>query len=161
MDRDRWSVRGDRRHVRLAVRRRRGGEDDATHTGAAHGVQQGEAAHHVVVPVDLRRCDRLSHQRLRREVEDGLDAVGENVLGLGDGRVHERGTVRDGIGVPCVEVVQHDDLVPRLEQLGRHDRPDVPGTAGDQKLHGALTFLARRPSSDGSGEASERSGPYG
>jgi hypothetical protein len=45
----------------------------------------------------------------------------------------------DGGGVPAREVVEHDDVVPRIEQLGRDDRADVAGAARDKGLHAAAS----------------------
>jgi len=48
-----------------------------------------------------------------------------------------RGSGGDRAGVPAREVVQHGDLVTRVEQLLRDHRADVARAARDQKLHGA------------------------
>ena len=44
--------------------------------------------------------------------------------------------VRDRRAMPAVERVEHGDVVAAGEQLLGDDRPDVAGTAGDEKAHG-------------------------
>ena len=61
-------------------------------------------------------------------------ALGEDALGVVDGAADEARSLGNSVGMAGVEVVQHDDVVPGLEQLGGHHRPDVAGSTGDEKL---------------------------
>lgn len=59
-----------------------GGEDDACDAVGAHGLQQGQRAADVAVPVALGAGHRFGHHRAGGEVQHGLDSVaGEDVGG--------------------------------------------------------------------------------
>ena len=48
---------------------------------------------------------------------------------------HELGIVGHGVTMPSREVVDHCDLVVRLEEPGGYDAADIAGTTCDKHLH--------------------------
>ena len=126
----------NRRPLGLAVDRRGGGEDDRPDTDLAHRLEQRDRAAQVVRPVLGRVRHRLADQRLGREVQHRLGAVGEHLGGaVAQRALDERGAGRHGVGEPGGQVVEHRDVVPGRDQLPGHDAADVAGPAGDEHSH--------------------------
>ncbi len=65
-----------------------------------------------------------------------VDASREQAAGVAaQVTADEDGAGRDGVGVPGGQVVEHDDLVAGLDQLGSDNAADIPGAPGDEQLH--------------------------
>ena len=75
---------------------------------------------------DVAAIDQLREQRF---VRDRVDRVGKTRAAL------EMGDVVDRSGR---QVVEHDDLVPIVEQPLGEMRSDETGTAGDERLHARI-----------------------
>ena len=128
---------GHRDPLRLPIHRGGGGEDDPAGSGDPHRVQQGERPAQVVLPVQGGLGHGLADQRLGREVQHRVHAVGQQRRGVPDAAADKGCAGRHRVLVPGGQVVQHRDLVALGHQQRANDTADVPGTAGDQQLHPA------------------------
>ena len=95
------------------------------------------ASAQVVRPVLGRIRHRLANQRVRGEVEDGLDvAFGQHAGGLVTDRgADERRVVRYRVLVAGGQVVEHRHVMPGREQVHGDYAADIPGAAGNQEPH--------------------------
>ena len=83
--------------------------------------------------------DGLRHERQRGEVEHRIEAASEPFLegmGVVERELQVRRAGRDRRTVAAAQIVQHDDLVARVQQLCRDDRAHVAGAARDEGPHG-------------------------
>ena len=81
--------------------------------------------------------ERGLHVGLRGQVEDDVGRA--EVEPLADVALDERGR---RVHVPALaerQVVDHDDLVPALDEAVDEVRPDEPGTTGHDRLHRAVS----------------------
>src|SRR4051812_9713716 len=132
---------------RLAVDRAGRREHEPPDARLAHRVEEVERRDEVAAVVALGVLDGLRDERERREVQHRVPPLGEG--GLGGLEVVERhvevaSALRDRAGVATVEVVEDRDLVPRVDELGGHDRADVAGAAGHEELHAAESDTSPR-----------------
>src|SRR5919112_3027796 len=127
----------------------------------AHRLQKVERPADVVAVVDLRLLYGLADEGERREVEHAFEAFGERLAG--ETGVHEVSLNQvspfgDGLAVSFGEVVEHDRLVARFDELGGDDAADVAGPAGHQDLH-EPTIFPRKVSALTSGRTSMMNAP--
>ena len=142
VDRLRGEVLGDQVHVRHAVDGGGGREDHVPHPGARTGREHVGQARDVVVPVHLRVLDGLPDLLVGGEVDHRVRAGGPQVegellarIGQGDVELDELGPLRPA-AQPGREVVDHDHLLPLLQEESHHVRPDVSGTTDHESRHG-------------------------
>ena len=140
-------VLGDGDAGRVAVDGGRRAEHKVVAVVPAHDVQDGQGAVEVVGVVLDGLVDALAHRLVGCKLNDGGDvgALAEDVLdviGLGHVRLIEAevlaGDLLDAVQhhrAGVVEVVRHDDVVPRVQQLDAGVAADVPGAARYQNCH--------------------------
>ncbi len=116
--------------------------------GVEDGLEQSERRHHVALPVEPRLGDRLLDPDLRREVEDRVNLlVAEergDICGAGHIAEDERDPRRHGIAMAARQVVDHDRLVPGVDERLHHVRADEARAAGDQRPHAGFGASAMR-----------------
>ena len=138
---------GDR--LGQAVDRRGRAEDQAAQARLAHGLQEGDAAHDVLVVVEGRVAHRLADLGARRAVEDRVDPAdqqeGHDRRRVADAADDQLGLRRDGQGVAGDQRVEHGDLVARLQQPFHGDAADVARPAGDEDVHQRSRKRRKRP----------------
>ena len=89
---------------------------------------------HVGPVVALRVADRLADERERGEVQHPVEPFandGVHVVWVEEVCDHQPGSVGDRFAMSLPEVVEHDHLMLRGQQMAGDDRPDVAGAAGD------------------------------
>jgi hypothetical protein len=133
----RLAVLARRIALRLAVDGRRRRDDDANARGRA---RFEDALRREQVPPDVDRKDvaEAAHARLRREMEDAVDAVEvELLVGEVDAQHLEAARVLFLLGRVVVvrEAVDADDVVPGLLQRARELRADETRSARDDVSH--------------------------
>jgi len=83
--------------------------------------------------------DRLADQRQRGKVQNAVEPAGAQgatrILGIAQVSHDQLRLGRHRLPVSALEVVKDHDLMAVLDQQARHDRADVSGAAGDEKLH--------------------------
>src|SRR5215207_6148833 len=116
----------------------RRGEHKPLYSSLTHRFEQVEGSADVVAVVALGLLDGLAHQREGGEVQDAVEASGEDdfqpfcVEKVG---LDEAGLFGDGPLVSFREVVQDGCLVARFDELVGDHAPDVACPARDQELH--------------------------
>jgi hypothetical protein len=70
---------------------------------------------------------------------------GQHGGGVVDVGPYEGGVRRDGLAETCAEVVQHDDLVPGVQQQPAGDAADVAGASGDEQFHDVAPSIGAIP----------------
>jgi len=131
---------------RVAVYGGRGAEYDTVGPGSLHGLQQAQAANDVVVVVGERLGHRLAHGLEAGKVDHRIEALrGKEVVQQGAvtdvALTPGYGTAGDGLyALYCLvraiaEIVEHRDIVPRLQQEYAGVATDVSGAAGYEQLH--------------------------
>ena len=119
----------------------------------AHFLGQNQKADQVVVVILHRLLDALAHGLQAREMDHRVDPI--VVKRLADGRavaqiaLAERqilsGNFADAverIGLGVDEIVDHDHLVARVQQLHARMTSDKAGAAGHQYLHTSRPFIS-------------------
>ena len=134
----------DGHFLRLAVDRRGAAEDDTVDPGFTQGVQQADAADHVLGEVQAGILHRLSDQRARRAVQHRVDVVllerGDHGIPIAHRDDDQLCTGRDRFAMAGHERVEGHHLVAGEDELFHGDGADVSGAAGDEDAH-------QRPSS--------------
>ena len=130
----------DRHALRIVEQIGRGGEDEPPHTGRGGGLQQVGRVDQIVPQVLERLRHALPDQGIGGEMHDAADVrlVGEKLrqaAPVGQVAFYEGRSWMHRAAVALIEVVQHDHLMPRVDQLRSGDAADVARAAGDQKLH--------------------------
>src|SRR5215211_1660156 len=141
-----WSCLLYRHLLGLPVDSGRRRKDEPPCTRFAHRLQEVERPADVVAVVALGLLHRLSDEGERGEVEHAVEALGERLAG--ESGIHEVSldqacSFRDGLSVSFAEVVEHDRLVTRCDELGGDDATYVAGPAGYKDLHGPSIFPRR------------------
>ena len=77
-------------------------------------------------------CHRLADQRLRREVQHRLHAVGQHLGGRLTQRALDDVAPAAPRRVAGGQVIEHGDLVAGRQERCGDDAPDIPGAAGDE-----------------------------
>ena len=96
-----------------------------------------ERRHHVAPPVQLGPLHGLADQRLGREVQHAVEAVGEHLVrSLREVGLDEPRLRRHRVAVAGRQVVEHDHLVAGVHQVRGAHTADVAGATGDEQLHG-------------------------
>ena len=120
-----------------------------------HALQKDLHTVDIVVEIQERLFHALSHQRIRCEVNDSLDAVLRE-----DPIQHRRVPDIPFIelclrmqrpSVPCLQVVDDHDFLVLRNQLMHCMRPDISGSAANQNRH--IPFLLISPHPQGMGKA--------
>lgn len=109
----------------------------------AHGAEQRHGAADVVLPVLLGLHDRLADLREGGEVQDAVEGGVQPLGGVADVALDEGGSGRDTLAEAGGEIVEDDDLVPRLQQVLGHDTADIPRATCHQVLHELATSRSR------------------
>ena len=148
-------VLGHRHVVGLAVDRGRGREHNVAHAVVAHGAGHRQRAAQVVLVVLDGLVHRLAHRLVGGEVDDAVDVVLlEDAVEQGgvadvppiegaDLPARDALDAAQGLLAGVGEVVDHHDLVARLEQLDAGVAADEAGTAGHQDAALARGACAR------------------
>ena len=100
-----------------------------------------------VVPVVAARIrDRLAHLDARREMKDRIDTAQGVAHGVAIPHVgsNEDGLRRHGVAMPRREIVDDDDVMPRVDEHVDHVRADVPGATRDQDVHRSFAQTVHR-----------------
>src|SRR5215210_979036 len=124
----------------------RGREHEPPGTRLAHRLEEVERPADVVAVVYLGPLYGLADEGERREVQYAVEAFGERLTG--ESCIHEVSmdqarSLGDGPSVSSGEVVEHDRLVARLDELGGDDATDVAGPAGYKDPHWTSIILRR------------------
>ena len=135
----------------LAVHGGRRGEDQVAHAGPLHGLEQRDAAAHVVVVIPQRLHGGLADGLEAGEVHDRLDALGgeEGIecrgvahIGLDEPRLSagDAADATQGFGAAVAEVVQHQRRIAGFDERDAGMHADIAAAAGDQDdgLHARL-----------------------
>ena len=141
---------GDRHRLGLAVGGRGRREHQSRSSGLQNRLEQIQRLDHIAVPVQLGILDRLTDQRLRREMQHTvIPATWQHPPGR-DGHVgfHELRAIGHRIGVTGRQIVDDHDPMSLLQKHFRADTADVAGTAGHEQLHAkaacSMTFTSTR-----------------
>ena len=106
---------------------------------AHHGFQQDLHAVDVVVEILQRLLHALADERIRREMDDGLDVVfGKNLVE--HGRIADVALIEfrfrvQSAAMACLEVVDDDDVLALRHELMHSMRTDVTGAATNENRH--------------------------
>ena len=123
--------------LRIAVDRRRRGEDDANAV-AGRRLEEALRGEHVALEVRLEHVAEAAHARLTGEVEDPVEAGEVDRIA---GEVEPQDLLATGVlllqrdVVVVGEAVEPDDLVPLGLQCLGEMRADEAGGAGDEVSH--------------------------
>ena len=136
VDRGEWGMLLDRDRGRDTIDGGTRREHDPSHAGVMGGIEQGNAAGHVVAVVPGRFRDGFTDQGAGCAVQDRLDALAPEQLAQGapvrvrpDRQARARNERRSVAGA---EVVEDAHLVARHQQSLHAHRTDVAGSAGHQ-----------------------------
>ena len=140
---DRSLLRNDG-NVRLAVDSRRRREDQVRNRVFLHDLKQRHGSQDVHAEILVRPLHRLPHERPGREVDHPVDPARPEKrlkrVPVADIPFDESAAERE-IAMAATDVVEHDDLMPCLDE-GETDRAsDISGAAGD-KNHATVSFRA-------------------
>src|SRR6267378_4135584 len=153
-------VFADRHRGGIAVDRRRRGEHQHSDSRLHHRAAQRQRALHVVVVVFDRFLNRFAHRLESGEVDYGIESMSREYVPQRVRVAHVRlcelgrpagdpGDAPDHRAMAVAQVVENDDLVPRLHQLDASVGSDVAGPARHQHLHGSeLSFTLEIDSMD-------------
>ena len=121
-----------RNFIRLAVHRRRGRENKLVHARVHRGLNQIQAADHIVLVVFVRHLHGLAHKAARREVHHRVHAVLGKAAGkpglVQQVRLHQNG-IPHGLPVAFGQIVQHHRLMAAALKLPDHVAADIAGAA--------------------------------
>ena len=131
----------------VAVDGRRRAEHQGAHPVGAHGLAQGQQRVEVVAVVQQRPLRGLAHRLQPGAVHGRVDPVlGEDPLQqrpvgavadvAGNGTAGDAFHPADRLRAAVAQVVDDDHPVAALQQLDGDVRSDVPGSAGEQYVHG-------------------------
>src|SRR6185437_4434009 len=116
-----------------------GREHEALDPGAAHGLEQSDAAQCVVFKILARRGDGLTDFDEGGHVDHRVDAVlGQDALErllVADVTLDPGAALRHRVPVAVRQVVVDHDGVTQGEQRLGHHTADVAGAAGDENVH--------------------------